>query len=295
MLDKSSIKKAFKEGKIKIKSVDENGVVEYKKVTDVLKHSSLTKKIYKITLKNKKEIIVTEDHSLFTIENDKLKTVCAKDNPSKIVYIENDKIELIDVEENKEVEQREYMYDLSVDDNENFVLTTGILAHNSFAPPEKAETIAGFTETRGYRWPDEQLYSHLLQARNYINLIPPDTDFDLESYPAPWQSLLLLQAMSYALWDLSILWIGEEFNYDINGISLDLNRSDKYQSAAQALQDQANTQLELGKSRIHLIRGLAQSRYTFGRSASIGPWTGGQNIKRWIAGGIGMGGIRIGF
>src|SRR4030066_1932031 len=34
----------------------------------------------------------------------------------------------------------------------------------SFAPPSKEGTIAGFTRTRGYRWPDDSLYMHLVQA-----------------------------------------------------------------------------------------------------------------------------------
>lgn len=161
-----------------------------------------------------------------------------------------------------------------------------------FSSPSSEQTIASFTRTRGYRWPDESLYSHLVQAANYINLIPPDTDYSLESYPAVWQPLLLQQAMAYALMDLAILWINEEFNYSLNGISLDISRSDKYQSASQSMQDMVNTQLEQAKTRIHIIRGLAQSRYTYGRSAALGPWTGGNNIRRWVMGG--SAGVRTG-
>ena len=131
-----------------------------------------------------------------------------------------------------------------------------------FSPPSSEQTIAGFTRTRGYRWPDQQLYFHLMQAANYINLIPPDTDFRLDNYPAVWQPLLLQQAMVYALWDLAILWINEEFNYSLNGISLDISKSNKYQGAATSMQDQLNTSLENAKRRIHIIKGLGQSRYT---------------------------------
>lgn len=154
-----------------------------------------------------------------------------------------------------------------------------------FAPPESETNIHGFTKTRGYRWPDEQLYFHLVQAANYINLIPPDTDFVLTNYPAEWQPLLLLQAMVYALWDLAILWIHEEFNYSLNGISLDISRSDKYSSAASSMQDQVNQGIENGKQRIHIIKGLRQSRYIFGYGAGfLGPWTTGITVKRWAYG-----------
>lgn len=151
-----------------------------------------------------------------------------------------------------------------------------------FAPPSSEATIAGFTRTRGYRWTDESLYFHLVQAANYVNLIPPDTDWTLENYPAAWQPLLLIQAMSYALWDLAILWINEEFSYSLNGISLDLAKSDKYQSAASSLQDQMNTQLEIAKKRLHIMKGLRQSRYIYGRWA-LGPYSSGLTVKRWVS------------
>ena len=148
-----------------------------------------------------------------------------------------------------------------------------------FSPPSNEQAIGGFTQTRGYRWPDFQLFSHLMQAANYINLVPPDTGFSLMNYPAVWQPLLLLQAMSYALWDLAILWVNEEFSYSLNGISLDINRSDKYQSMASSLQDQVNQQTELAKKRIHITKGLSQSKYTFARSAALGPWCIFKNAK----------------
>ncbi len=154
-----------------------------------------------------------------------------------------------------------------------------------FAPPSSEQTIMGFTRTRGYRWPDETLYFHLVQATNYINLIPPDTDFILTNIPAPWQPLVLLQAMIYALWDLAILWMNEEFVYSLNGISLDISRSDKYSGAAQALQGQMETQLEGAKRRIHIIRGLAQSKYTFSYGAALGPWVASKmSVKKWVVG-----------
>jgi len=285
MYDRSFIKQSFKDGKIKIKSSSLNGKIEYKKITDVLRHYSMHKNIHKILLKNGKSIIVTEDHSLFVFERNKLVIVKPKDYPDKIVYINNNEIEQVDIVENNIIEKREHTYDLSVEDNENFVLSSGILAHNSFSPPDSEQTIMGFTRTRGYRWPDETLYFHLVQATNYINLIPPDTDLTLTNIPAPWQPLVLLQAMIYALWDLAVLWMNEEFVYSLNGISLDITRSDKYSGAAQALQGQMETQLEGAKRRIHIIRGLAQSKYTFSYGAALGPWVASKmSVKKWVVG-----------
>lgn len=154
-----------------------------------------------------------------------------------------------------------------------------------FSAPEKEGTIGGFTRTRGYRWTDDSLYMHLVQACNYINLIPPDTSYDLISIPAPWQPLVLLQAMSYALYDLAILWINEEFTYNLNGFSLDLIRSDKYMSAAQAVQSQVDAQMTEAKRRLHYTIGLRQSKYTMSYGGYFGPWTSGRmSVKKWVLG-----------
>ena len=155
----------------------------------------------------------------------------------------------------------------------------------NFSSPSKEQTVAGFSRTRGFRWTDDSLYMHLVQAVNYVNLVPPDTSFSLEEVPAPWQPLVLNYAMSYALYDLAILWINEEFSYSLNGISLDIQRSDKYMNVAQTIASMADTQLEAAKARIHLIIGLRQSRYTMSYGGFFGPHTAGRmSVKKWVLG-----------
>jgi len=150
-----------------------------------------------------------------------------------------------------------------------------------FSPPSSEQEIAGFTETRGYKWPDEQLVNHIEDAANYINLWPPATDFELLTFPSAWEPLMLLEAQAYALYDLAILWAGEEFNYSLSGISLDIRRSDKYSSLARDIEGLVDKRLETAKKRILCTVGLRQDRYTYSRGASLGPWTTGQNIRRW--------------
>jgi len=150
-----------------------------------------------------------------------------------------------------------------------------------FSPPSSEQEIAGFTQTRGYKWRDDSLANHLEDASNYVNLFPPATDYNLLTYPSAWEPLMLLEAQVYALYDLAILWAGEEFNYSLAGISLDVRRSDKYSGFANSLQGTIDKQLEMAKKRILCTVGLRQDRYTYSRGAALGPWTTGQNIKRW--------------
>jgi len=150
-----------------------------------------------------------------------------------------------------------------------------------FSPPSGEQEIAGFTETRGFKWPDEQLANHLEDAANYINLWPPATEYALTTFPAEWEPLMLMEAQVYALYDLAILWAGEEFNYSLAGISLDIRRSDKYSGLANQMQGIVDKRLEMAKKRLKYTTGLRQDRYTYSRGAAMGPWTSGQNIKRW--------------
>jgi len=281
---KEKIKDCFIRNQLYIKSSNKDCKIELKKISDVLKHYCLHKKVFKTQLLNK-SITTTEDHSIYTIFDSKLLEVKPNENPKSIVIIDQDSCVLSDVIEIKKEYSREFMYDLSVEDNQNFFLTSGILAHNSFAQPSKEGTIAGFTRTRGYRWTDDSLYMHLVQACNYLNLIPPDTSFNLMEVPAPWQPLLLLQAMAYALYDLAILWINEEFSYNLNGFSLDISRSDKYMNVASTLQSQTDTQMTEAKRRLHYTIGLRQSRYTMTYGGFFGPHTSGRmSVKKWVLG-----------
>jgi len=92
---------------------------------------------------------------------------------------------------------------------------------------------------------------------------------------------MLLEAQAYALYDLAILWAGEEFNYSLSGISLDIRRSDKYSGLAREIEAMVDKRLEMAKKRVLCMVGLRQDRYTYSRGASLGPWTTGQNIRRW--------------
>ena len=74
-------------------------------------------------------------------------------------------------------------------------------------------------------------------------------------------------------------------DYSLNGVSLSIARYDKYSSLAQTLYTQANDRLIEQKKTVKIVRGLAQSRYTFSRGAALGPWTGGSgNLRRWFVG-----------
>jgi hypothetical protein len=190
----SKIRKAFQAGELRVRSVGPTGEVFLAVVTDVLRHDSLGKACVRVTTESGKEVVATEDHSLFSMESGF--PVATKSN----LLEEGEPIAVVgtclEPEEIQKVEtalSRPFMYDLSVPGPENFVLSNGIVAHNS---------------------------------------------------------------------------------YSIGGVSLDIEKSSKYESLKQGASEQFTTMLEKAKSTVKVIKGLQQPRYGMGIRSSFGPLAG---------------------
>lgn len=120
-------------GKIEILSVNPLNIkqVELKEVTACVEHKTENKRCFKVKI-GKKWVGITEDHSLFGIENNRLIKVEGKDLNigDEIAIIKDGKVveeKVIKIKEYK----RKYMYDLSVFEYENFVLNSHIVVSNS--------------------------------------------------------------------------------------------------------------------------------------------------------------------
>jgi hypothetical protein len=62
-------------------------------------------------------------------------------------------------------------------------------------------------------------------------------------------------------------------SYSIGGVSLDLEKSSKYQSAYDTLKGTFDEQLERAKQTVKVIRGLQQPKYGMGIRSAFGPHT----------------------
>jgi len=160
-----------------------------------------------------------------------------------------------------------------------------------FQPPTAEKEMAGFTQIRGYRWPDDHLVEFIHLGLDEVNGgAQPPTEFVLEDIctgqaGSVWRPLVFMFARAHAFQSLSSLWVNEEFDYSLNGVSLSIARYDKYSSIGQTLYQQASERLIEQKKTVKIVKGLAQSRYVFSRGAALGPWTGGSgNLRRWFVG-----------
>jgi hypothetical protein len=150
-----------------------------------------------------------------------------------------------------------------------------------FVPPSGEESVNRMNRVFGYIWEDSELLEYLKVALDIVNMYPPRTMYSsidqLMSENRGWRALVLTGAMVYALQALSINWIVDEFGYSIGGVSLDLEKSSKYQGMADAIDTRFKDMLSSdtgAKATVKVIRGLQQSRYGIGIRSSFGPSVG---------------------
>jgi hypothetical protein len=147
-----------------------------------------------------------------------------------------------------------------------------------FQAPSSEESVNQFTRVFGYLWEDDELLEFLKMSNDSINMYPPQTFYEtldqLMIQHKDWRTLCLVGASIYALQALSINWSGEEFGYSIGGVSLDIEKSSKYQSLMNDAQNRFQEFVDQAKQTVKIIRGLKQSRYGVGIRSSFGPNVG---------------------
>lgn len=147
-----------------------------------------------------------------------------------------------------------------------------------FMPPSGEESVNEFNRVFGYVWEDAELLEYLSVSNDTINMYPPRTVYQspeqMVTMNRPWRSVLLNGALVYALQALAINWVQDEFNYSIGGVSLDIEKSSKYQSMMGDAQTRFNEMVEKAKLTVKHTFGLKQSRYGVGIRSSFGPSVG---------------------
>ena len=107
------------------------GRVEWKQVTGVTIHKPATK-MMRTTLVDGRTVLTTTDHSLFALVNNKITEIKPSDQPKSIITSTNGYVRSTNVASIRtESYTLPFVYDISVADNENFILSNGILAHNT--------------------------------------------------------------------------------------------------------------------------------------------------------------------
>jgi len=147
-----------------------------------------------------------------------------------------------------------------------------------FRPPSHEETVQQFSRVFGYIWEDVELQEYLERSLDMVIASPPRTPFmnvdQMVASRPEWRTLLLTGAMTHALRALQLNWIADEFDYTIGGVSLNIDKASKYESAASAQSEQFDKQLENAKKTVKIVKGLQQPRFGTGIRSAFGPYTG---------------------
>lgn len=101
-----------------------------------------------------------------------------------------------------------------------------------FRPPTAAKTVAGYTTRVGYIWTDQTILRMLKLAVAQINTANPKNLYShkVETLTDDnWAQAAALGAAAKCLTAEAARWIADEFGYSLNGVSLDLEKSAKYQ------------------------------------------------------------------
>lgn len=109
-----------------------------------------------------------------------------------------------------------------------------------FRPPTAAKTVAGYTTRVGFIWTDETIMRLLKLSLAQINTANPKALYGmtLDTMDENWAQAAALGAASKCLNAEAARWISDEFGYSLNGVSLDLEKSGKYQGLAAAYQQE---------------------------------------------------------
>lgn len=282
---KSLLRRAFQNGTLRTLSVSPAGVIEWNRVLRVHKanvHPETTWELrteYGVT-------IMTGGHRVYKNPDpgDALDAEICKTG-DRVMGVVEGQLTYLRLTSVQRVESRIWMYDLTVEHNHNLIPTTSrICCKNSpdrnyhFRPPAHEETIRQFNRVFGFIWLDDELEEYIERSLDMIISAPPRTPYpnvdSLVQQRPEWRTLLLTGAMGHALQALRINWIADEFSYSIGGVSLDLEKSSKYEAAAQSANEQFDKQLEKAKQTVNVVRGLQQPRYGTGIRSAFGPYAG---------------------
>jgi len=155
-----------------------------------------------------------------------------------------------------------------------------------FMPPAMEETIQGFTTKFGYVWEDDELYEYLDIAVSDINNMPPIEGWTVDTLVSRLYSMVLNNAAAVALRALAINWAHEEFQGDISGVGLNLEKSSKYLAVKDNFEAAYTKQIDEYKTYgVRYIVGVRQGRYPMGVTSALGPYSrvGVQSRRNYIS------------
>ncbi len=132
-----------------------------------------------------------------------------------------------------------------------------------FRPPTAGKVVAGYTTRVGFIWEDETILRLLKLTVAQINTANPKNiySFTVETIDENWAQAAALGAAAKCLTSEAARWIADEFGYSLNGVSLDLEKSTKYQGLGQQYSEEFKEWMVPLTANRPTSRGLRQNKW----------------------------------
>lgn len=126
--------------------------------------------------------------------------------------------------------------------------------------------VAGYNTRVGYIWLDASILMMLDMSISMLNVYNPMNlyNWTLDNIPADWGRIAALGAAGLCLKMEGNRWAADQFNYSLNGVSLDVNKADLYGGLGETFMQQFNTMAPLVTANRPFSAGLRQQRWLLG-------------------------------
>jgi len=275
---------AIQSGELLVESVSSEGVVTWEPILHVERTSVPWESMVKIMTPHGADVM-TAGHRVFTSPTDKVEagSLSVADTVLGILTGGVRGVQILSTETSPSVE---YVYDLTVGENHNFVLhNSRMVVSNSpdrnyrFMPPAHEGDVGAYNRVFGYVWEDYELLEYMRAGLDWWNSFPPETEYLrtidlLVSQKGTWKTSVMWAAIVHAMFALTLNWSHERFSYSIGGISLDIDKASGYESLKNNAESQLDKATEAKMQTTKIIAGLKQPRFGIGVRSSFGPPTG---------------------
>lgn len=130
-------------------------------------------------------------------------------------------------------------------------------------PPRSSREVQGYSNRVGFIWTDEELLTYLQLSLADLNSNNPKSGrvFHIDNFPHMWLGVMVDIACVRALQSLSINWAQDEFGYSISGLSLDLNKADRFNGLRTSLESTLQARKDNATAIRPVSRGITPARW----------------------------------
>jgi len=274
-IERNQIRAAYRTGRLTTWAVNKEGQRELQPIQAVHQHNLQSDDLYAVTT-TRGTSYMTGGHRVFRTPTLKVEACSLTQNFTVLGET---------IVTSRLVGKARTVYDLTVGVWHNFRLCrSGLVVSNSpdqnyrFVPPSREATISQFNRVFGFLWEDYEMDEYIQRSLDLIIASPPRTPFasveQMIVQKREWTTLLLTGAATFAIRAMMLNWIANEFDFSVGGISLNIEKSSKYESAKGNFEEEFTRQLEQSKKTVLIIRGLQQPRFGIGVRSSFGSFVG---------------------